>query len=127
MTVLLAIVLAALHLEDDNLVTLNEWVHNFYYYLCSIYSRGTNCDITLVVYEKYLVKLNSLTSFYIFEVVYENSLEELILRFLASHATLQSHRFTFLRFTFLRSEWLLHICVLHSVVTYILRRGYNLF
>ena len=55
MTFLLARVLTTLHLEDNNLVTLYQWVHNFNYYFGSFYSRGTNCDSTLIVYEEHLV------------------------------------------------------------------------
>ncbi len=33
MAILLAGILATLHLENDDLVTLYEWVHYFYYYL----------------------------------------------------------------------------------------------
>lgn len=74
MTVLLARVLTTLHLEDNNLVTLYQWVHNFNYYFGSFYSRGTNCDSTLIVYEENLVKFNSLTSLCIFKVVDEELL-----------------------------------------------------
>ena len=37
-------ILAALHLEDDYLVTLYEWVHYFYYYFCTLYSWCTDSD-----------------------------------------------------------------------------------
>lgn len=74
MTILLAIVLAALHLEDDHLVTLDEGVHNFYYYFCTIYCGCTDSDCSIVVYEQYLVELNSLTSFSILDVMNEELL-----------------------------------------------------
>ena len=70
MTVLLAIVLAALQLEDDYLVTLYEWVHNFYYYFCTLYSWGTDSDCAVFVNEQNLVELNSLTCLYILDVMY---------------------------------------------------------
>ena len=73
-SVLLTIVLAALHLEDDYLVTLYQRVHNFNYYLCSTYSRGTNCDSSVVVNEQNLVKFNSLTSLSIFQAIDEELL-----------------------------------------------------
>ena len=50
MTVLHAIALAALLFEDDNLLTLDECFHDFYYYLGTFNSRCTNCDCALVVY-----------------------------------------------------------------------------
>ena len=55
MTVLLARVLTTLHLEDDDLLTLNERLYNFTYYLCSFYSWSTYCDSTVVIYEQYLL------------------------------------------------------------------------
>ncbi len=74
MTILLAIVLAALHLEDDHLVTLNEGVHNFYYYFCTINRGCTDSDCSFIVYEQNLVELNSLTSFSILDVMNEELL-----------------------------------------------------
>ena len=74
MTVLLAIVLTTLHLEDDNLVALYERVHYFYYNFCTINSRCAYCDCALVVYEEHFVILNSLACFGIFDVVYEELL-----------------------------------------------------
>ncbi len=65
MTILLAIVLATLHLEDDDLVTLHERVHNFYYYLCPINSGCADGYCSL------FVELNSLTSLYILDVMHE--------------------------------------------------------
>ena len=43
MTVLHAIALAALLFEDDNLLTLDECFHDFYYYLGTFNSRCTDC------------------------------------------------------------------------------------
>ena len=82
MTVLLAIVLAALHHEDDYLVTLYEWVHYFYYYFCTLYSWCTDSDCAVFVNEQNLVELNSLTCLYILDVMYEELLALLCLELL---------------------------------------------
>ncbi len=74
MTILLTIVLATLHLENDDLVTLYKRVHNLYYYLGTFYSWCAHCDSALFVYEEHFVKLNGLTSLYILDVVNEELL-----------------------------------------------------
>lgn len=63
MTVLLAKILAALHLEDDDLVTLYERLDDLCHYLCTLYGRCTYLHGSLVVQEQNLVKLNSLALF----------------------------------------------------------------
>ena len=70
-TVLHAIALTALLLEDDNLLTLDECIHDFYYYLGTFNSRCTNCDCALVVYEQHLVELNSLAGFCVLNAIHE--------------------------------------------------------
>ena len=70
-TVLHAIALAALLLEDDNLLTLDECIHDFYYYLGTFNSRCTNCDCALVIDEQHLVKLNSLAGFGVLDAVHK--------------------------------------------------------
>ena len=73
-TILLAIVLATLHLENDDLVTLNKRIHYFYYYLGTFYSWCTHCDNSFFIYEEYLVKLNGLALFGILQTVYKEFL-----------------------------------------------------
>ena len=82
MTVALTRVLAALHLEDDDLVTLHQRVHYFTYYLCSLYGRSTYLHCTVSIYEQYLVKFNSLTGLGILDVVHEELLTLLCLKLL---------------------------------------------
>ena len=74
MTVTLARVLATLHLEDDDLVTLHQRVHYFYYYFCTFYGGCANLDSAVGIYEQHLVKLNSLACLYILDVMYEELL-----------------------------------------------------
>ena len=56
-TVLHAIALAALLLEDDDLVALDERFHDFYYYFRTFYGWCTYCDCALVIDEQHLVRL----------------------------------------------------------------------
>ena len=70
-TILHAIALAALLLEDDNLLTLDECVHDFYYYLGTIYSRCTDCDCALIVDEQHFVEFNSLAGFCVLDTIHE--------------------------------------------------------
>ncbi len=74
MTVARTRVLAALHLEDNHLVTLNERIHNFTYYFCTLYGGGTYLDCTVSIYEQYLVKFNSLAGFNVLDMVNEELL-----------------------------------------------------
>ena len=74
MTVAATRILTALHLEDDDLVTLHQRVHYFTYYLCSLYGRSTYLHCTVSIYEQHLVKFNSLTSLGILDVVHEELL-----------------------------------------------------
>ena len=74
MTVALTRVLATLHLENDDLVTLYEWVHYFTHYFCSIYGGSTYLHCTVSIYEQYLVKFNSLACLNILDVVHEELL-----------------------------------------------------
>ena len=69
MTILLAIVFATFHLENDDLVTLYKWVHNFYYYFRTFNGGCANGYCSFFVYKQNLVKLNSFASFHIFNVV----------------------------------------------------------
>ena len=73
-SVLLAIVLAALHLEDDDLVALHEWFHYFYYNFCTLYGGCANLDSAVSIYEQHFVKFNSLACLYILDVMYEELL-----------------------------------------------------
>ena len=82
MAVALARILAALHLEDNHLVTFNEWVHNFTYNFCSLYGGGTYLHCTVSTYEQYFLKFNSISSFYILNVVNKNFLALLNLELL---------------------------------------------
>ena len=83
MTGLLAKILAALHLEDDDLVTLYERLDDLCHYLCTLYGRCTYLHGSLVVQEKNLVKLNSLALFCITQMVDEELLASLSLELLA--------------------------------------------
>jgi len=74
MTVTRARVLATLHLENNHLVALNERVHNFTYYFCTLYGGGTYLDCTVSIYEQHLVKFNSLAGFDVLDVVDEELL-----------------------------------------------------
>ena len=71
MTVTLTRVFAALHLENDDLVTFYQRFNYFTHYLCSFYGRSTNLDCTVSIYEQYLVKFNSLALLSILDVVHE--------------------------------------------------------
>jgi len=81
-SVLLAIVLAALHLEDNHLVALNERVHNFYYNLCTFYGGCAYLDSAVGIYEQHFVKFNSLAGFHVLDVVNEELLALLYLELL---------------------------------------------
>lgn len=82
MAILLAGILATLHLENDDLVTLYEWVHYFYYYLCTFNLGCADGYCSLVVYEQHLVEFNSLAGLYILDVVHEELLALLSLELL---------------------------------------------
>lgn len=64
MTVLATIALAALLLENDNLVALNEGNSYFANYFCSFYGRSADFNGTVGIYEKYAVELYGLAFFY---------------------------------------------------------------
>jgi hypothetical protein len=81
-TVLLARVLAALHLENDDLVTLYKRIHYFYHYLCTFYLGCTDSHCAVIIYEQHLVEFNSLTGLYIFDVMNEELLALLCLKLL---------------------------------------------
>ena len=74
MTVALTRVLATLHLEDDDLVTLHQRFHYFTHYFCSLYGRSTYLHCTVSIYEQHLVKFNSLACLNILDVVHEELL-----------------------------------------------------
>ena len=71
MAVLHAIALAALLLEYDDLVALDERFHDFYYYLRTFYGWCTYRDCALVIDEQHLVKLNSLAFLGVFDAVHK--------------------------------------------------------
>lgn len=81
-TVLLPVVLATLHLEDDYLVAFYERSYYLSYYLGTLNSRCTYCDCSVVVNQQNLVKLNSLAFFRILDVVNEELLALLSLELL---------------------------------------------
>ncbi len=68
-TVTLALVFSALHLENDNLLTLYEWVYYFTNYFCTLYCWCAYRYGSTVVNQKNLVKLYGLTFFSILNVV----------------------------------------------------------
>ena len=61
MTVLLAVILATLHLELDYFVAFYQRINYLSYYLCTFYGWCSHRDCSLVVDEQNLVKFNSLT------------------------------------------------------------------
>ena len=69
LTVLLAIVLSALHLEDDDLVTLYKRLNHFTYYLCTAHGGCTYLYCAFFVNEQHLLEFNSLTLFRVANVV----------------------------------------------------------
>jgi len=74
MTVALTRVLAALHLEDDNLIALHQRFYYLTHYFCSLYGWSTYLHCTVSIYEQHLVKFNSLTGLGILDVVHEELL-----------------------------------------------------
>ena len=74
MTVALTRVLATLHLENDDFVTLYEWVHYFTHYFGTLYGWSTYLYCTVSIYEQYLVKFNSLAGFNVLDMVNEELL-----------------------------------------------------
>ena len=105
MAVACTAILAALHLEDDDLVTLYEWVHYFYYYFRTLYCRCTDCHCAVFVNEQNLVEFNSLASFYILDVMYEELLALLCLELLTVNFYDCVH-FLFYKRVFPRGVWL---------------------
>ena len=86
MTVLLAIVLAAFHLENDHLVTFDKrsvYLHNNF---CSLDNGCADFYGTVIVYEQYFVKLYGLTCFSVLNVVHEEFLSLFYLELLAVNA-----------------------------------------
>ena len=69
MTVALTRVLAALHLEDDDFVTLHQRFNNFTYYFCTLYGWCAYRHCTVSIYEQHFVKFNSLAGFNVLDVV----------------------------------------------------------
>ena len=74
MTVALTRVLAALHLEHDDLVTFYQRVHYLTHYFCSLYGRSTNLHCAVSIYEQHLVKFNSLAFLGILDVMHKELL-----------------------------------------------------
>lgn len=68
-TILLAIVFAAFHLENDDLVTFYKGVHYLYYYFRTFNGGCAYGYCSFFVYKQYLVKLNSFAGLHIFNVV----------------------------------------------------------
>lgn len=83
MTVLLALILAALHVEYDYLVALYEGTEYLTNYLCACYSGSTYCDCAFVVGKKYFVELYALSLLCVLDVVHEELLSCLGLELLA--------------------------------------------
>ena len=73
-TIQLAIALAALLVEDQDLVALYEGGLYFAYYLGSLNGGGTNGHVAVVLNEQHLFKFNSLAVLYIVHVVHEELL-----------------------------------------------------
>jgi len=81
-TILLPVVLTALHFEDDDLLTLHKWINHFYYYLGTFYGWCTHRDSALIVDEEHFVKFNSLAFFGFLDAVYKELLALLNLKLL---------------------------------------------
>lgn len=58
--VLLAAVLAPLHLENYYFVAFYQWINHFGHYLCATYCGRSYSDGSVVVQQQNLVKLNRL-------------------------------------------------------------------
>ena len=97
MTVALARVLAALHLEHNHLVALHERVDNFTHYFCSLYGRSTYRHCTVSIYEQHLVKFNSLAFLGILDVVNEELLALFYLKLLTLNVYNCVHLFIVLK------------------------------
>ena len=69
MTVQLAIALAALLVEDKNLVALNKRANYFADHLSTFYHGSTHGDGTFVVYQQHSLKFNSLLSLCVLDVL----------------------------------------------------------
>ncbi|EJX09554.1 hypothetical protein EVA_02336 [gut metagenome] len=70
----LTIAFTTLLVEYEYLFTLYEWRYYFAYYLSAFYCRKTYCYFAIVVNQQYLFKFNSLATFRILDVVYEELL-----------------------------------------------------
>ena len=78
----LAIALATLLVEDEDLVALYDGAYYFTNYLCALYSGSANGDSTVVVNKENLVELNSLSRLGGLDVVDEELLALLSLELL---------------------------------------------
>ena len=82
MTVQLAVTLAALLVENENLVALYQRTDYLALYLGTSYCGCTNCYCSVVVYQQDVLKFNSLTCLYILQVVNKQLLACLYLELL---------------------------------------------
>ena len=82
MAVLLAVVLAAFHPEHDYFVALYQWIYHLSNYFRTLYVRCSYCYGAVIVYEKHLVKLNSVSGFSIIDVINEQFLSLFYLKLL---------------------------------------------
>ena len=82
MAVAFTAILAALHLEDDDLLALYQRVHYLTHYFCSLYGRSTYLHCTVSIYEQHFLKFNSLAGLGILDVVNEELLALLNLKLL---------------------------------------------
>ena len=83
MAVALAGVLAALHLEDDDLVTLYQWGNDFAGYFGSVDGRSTYGHSVVIGYEQHFVKFYGLSGLSILDVLNEDLLAFLYLELLS--------------------------------------------
>lgn len=70
----LAVSLAALLVEHEHLVALDERGNHFANYLCTFYRRSADGYVAVVVNEQHLFKFNSLAVFSLGDVVNEELL-----------------------------------------------------
>ena len=69
MAIELAIALATLLVENKHLVTLHQGAYHLTLHLCALYDGGSYGDVTIVVYQQYILKLYSLSCLHVIHVV----------------------------------------------------------
>ena len=73
-TVQLAVTLAALLVEHEDLVTLYEFFHYLANYLCAVHGGSTDGYCAVVVNQQHFLKFNSLAFLCLLQMVHEEAL-----------------------------------------------------